>query len=253
MHAISPPVQQIARGAWNLFVVSLMRLIRSRQSWICLLLLAFATLAVIAWGRGGDRPELDFVEQIVMGVFLSFLLPIYCLCYGAAGIAADREEETLVYVLVSPLPRAVIYLAKLLAALSVVLVWTLGSLALLCLLAGPPGRAVWWQSNLPVLLGALAYTSLFHLFGVIWRRAALVGLAYTFFFEVLMSNIPGIAQRFAVAFYLRHLLRFATDPDSTATTAALQTLSPETSRWILGLLIVTLVALGTAWFDRREY
>jgi hypothetical protein len=102
MHGHPAVWKSLSRGAWNLLTVSFRRLARSRQTWICLLLLAFAGLVVVAWGRRPDRTPEEFVEQILMAVFVSFLLPIYCLCYGAAGISAEREEETLVYILLSP-------------------------------------------------------------------------------------------------------------------------------------------------------
>ena len=242
-------------------IVSFCRLARSRQSWICLLLLAFAALVVVAWSQRTDRLPSAFFEQILMGVFVSFLLPIFCLCFGTAGIASDREEETLVYILVAPIPRPLIYLSKLGAALAIVLCWTLGSLALLCLLAGPVGRAMWWQANFPVFLGALAYGSLFHLFGVIWRRAALVGLAYTFFFEVLMSNVPGIAQRLAIVYYLRRLMSFPLESDggpvatlaANASSTALEAVSVDAARGMMYGVIVSLVLGGMVLFSRREY
>jgi ABC-2 type transport system permease protein len=253
MHSSPVPARRILRGACNLFLISLVRLLRSRQSWICLLLLAFALLAVIAWGRRPDRPVTEFVDQILLGIFASFLLPIFGLCYGTAGIAADREEETLVYILVSPVPRPIVYGAKLASALVIVVAWTFISLSAICVLAGSAGRSVWWTSTPPALLGALAYASLFHLFGVIWRRAALVGLAYTFFFEVLLSNIPGIAQRFAVAYYLRNLLSYPSEADVSRGTVLVETLSSEASRNLLGCVFLGLVVVGTVWFSRREY
>ncbi len=255
MHEQTAIWKSLGRGTWGLWKVSFRRLARSRQSWICLLLLGFAGLVVVAWGRHPDRVLVQFVEQILMGVYVSFLLPIYCLCYGAAGISADREEETLVYVLLSPLPRSTIYLAKLSAALAISLIWAFGSHSVLCFLAGPAGRSAWWPAAGPILLGTLAYTSLFHLLGVVWRRAALVGLAYTFFFEVLMSNVPGIAQRMTISHYVRHLLRYLPEMEVTGkeAQAALATLSLEGARSILGLIVLALILFGTVLFTRREY
>ena len=86
--------------------VTLRRLVTSRQTVVSLLLLGFAVLAVIAWSLRRERTPDEFVNHIFLPVHISFLLPIFCLCYGAASISSDREEQTLVYLLVTPLQVA---------------------------------------------------------------------------------------------------------------------------------------------------
>ena len=154
-------------ATWYLFVVSLRRLVRSRQTMVSLLLLGFAALAVAAWAMRRERTAAQFTEEVFLTLFTSLLVPIFCLSYGTAGIASDREERTLVYLLVAPLPRPLVFLAKAFASLVPALVWTMGSLALLCRLAGKPGLETWpavWPS---VLWSTVAYVALFLLFSVV--------------------------------------------------------------------------------------
>ncbi|MFO0868396.1 MAG: hypothetical protein U0935_05560 [Pirellulales bacterium] len=193
-------------ATWHLFLVSFLRLIRSRQTMVSLLLLGFAALAVVAWALRRERTPAQFTEEVFLTLFSSLLVPIFCLSFGTAGIASDREEQTLVYLLVAPLPRPCVFLAKALASLVPALLWTVGSLALLCRLAGRPGAEAWGALWPSVVWSTVAYVSLFLLFSVLFRRATLLALAYSLFLETLVGNLPGIAKRMAVSFYLKCLV-----------------------------------------------
>ena len=115
--------QRLAGGVF-LAGLSFRRLIRSRQTLVSGMLLGFAVLATLAWSLRRDRigqrfPEpgefteqKKLIEQILIPIYVSFLLPVFCLCFGTASIAGDRDERTLAYLLVSPLPRPLIYTAK---------------------------------------------------------------------------------------------------------------------------------------------
>ena len=103
-----------------------------------------------------------FSNWVVFTVFLGFLLPIWSLelRHGSPG---RRESRTLVWLLTRPLPRWSIYLAKFLAVLPWCLALNLGGFAVLCLLAGPPGRTalgLFWPA---ILGGTIAFCALFHL------------------------------------------------------------------------------------------
>ena len=246
------------RATWRLFVVSLMRLVRSRQTMVSLLLLGFAALAVVAWAMRRERTPAQFIEEVFLTLYTSLLVPIFCLCYGTAGIASDREEQTLVYLLVSPLPRPFVYLAKACAAFVPALAWTLGSLALLCWLGRDAGRQAWPAVWPAVLFATLAYVSLFTVFSVVLRRATLLALAYALFLETLVGNMPGIAKRMAISFYLRCLVFDSAEQFNLKLRGLFQ---PEvflpvpgsTARMVLLLASGLLLLGGLAVFCRREY
>ena len=124
--------------------------------------------------------------------------------YATAGIAADREEQTLVYLLVSPMPRPLIYCAKCSASLLLAVAWTMGGMTLMCWLGGEAGRAAWHVLWPGVMWSTIAYVALFLLFGVMFRRATIVALAYALFIETLIGNMPGIAQRLAISLHRCH-------------------------------------------------
>lgn len=238
--------------------LSFRRLAKSRQTMVSVLLLAFAILAVIAWSLRRERTPLEFTEEILLPVYVSFLLPIFCLCYGTASISGDREERTLVYLLATPMPRPLIHLAKFGAVLLLTLMWTLGGMAILCRMAGPAGWEPFQRFWPAALWSTLAYMGLFHLFSVIFYRATIIALAYALFLETFVGNMPGVAKRVAITFYTRCVIFDAgsplgIDPAGGQNPALFLPVSGQTACVVLWGLAAALFLVGTWLFARREY
>lgn len=242
----------------HLFSLSLRRLFRSRQTVVCFLLLGFAAIAAVAWSMRRDRSSEQFIEEIFLAVYVSFLLPIFCLSYGTAGIASDREEQTLVYLLVSPLPRPLIFLAKCSASILLALAWTIGGMSVVCWFAGQSGREA-WQVLLPgILWSTVAYVAMFLLFSVMFRRATTIALTYALFIETLVGNMPGIAKRLAVSFYTRCLIFeagsvFGVSPSGPGNSDLFVGIPGSTAQMILNLLGGGMLLAGLLIFSLREY
>ena len=242
----------------HLASVSLRRLLRSRQTMVSGVLFVFAVLVVIAWSMRHERTPNEFVEQIALPIYVSFLLPLFCLCYASASISSEREEGALVYVLMTPLPRPLIHLAKYLAALVLSLSWTMGGFAILCAVAGEPGSQVFQALWSSVFFASMAYVSLFHLFSVVFRRATIIALAYALFFEVFLGKMPGTVKRLAISFYTQCLAfdasaEFGVSASGPHNPTLFLPVSAATAFGVLGGLAVGLFLLGTWLFARREY
>ena len=241
-------------AAWQLFAVALRRLVRSRQTLVCLVLIAFVGMVITAWSMRRDRSAEDFIE-IFLVLHISFLLPIYCLASASSGIAADREEKTLVYLLVSPLPRPMVYVSKFSAAAVLALFWTMGSLLLMVWLAGSAGRQAWplvWPS---VFLSTLGYVALFLLLSALFRRATIISLVYALFVETFVGNMPGTAKRIAVSFYTKCMI-FESDKDLDIEMGERNLFVPipgDAAFNTLAWLVAGLLILGMLVFSRREY
>lgn len=245
-------------GAWHLAWITLRRLVWSRQTIICALLLTLAALAVFAWSYRRDRTPAEFIEEVLLTVYVSFLMPIFCLSFASAGVASDREEQTLVYLLTTPLPRPFIFAAKAGAALAISLGWTVGSLALLCYLAGKPGADTFpsvWRS---VVASTVAYVALFQLFSVIFRRATIVALGYSLFLETLVGNMPGIVKRLTICFYTRCMIfesssNLGIGPTGSFNAILFQPIPGATAQTLLYAGSATLLLAGMWIFSTREY
>jgi ABC-2 type transport system permease protein len=238
--------------------ISLRRLFWSRQTMICLLLLCFAAVAITAWSMRRPRSAEDFVEHVFLTIYVGFLLPMFCLSFGTAGIASDVENRTLVYLLVTPLPRPLIFAAKSAASLLMSLAWTLGSLFVLCRLARAPGREAFpvvWQS---ILWSTFAYVALFQLISVSFRRATILALAYAVFLETFIGNMPGIVKRLTVSYYTRCMIfdgskELGIENSGPFDPNLFLPISGESAQVVLWLITAVLWVAGLLVFSYREY
>ena len=203
-----------------------------------------------------DWSFLSFSRWVVFVMFLGFLLPLFVLAYASAGIGTEREARTLIWLLSRPLPRWAVYLAKFFGGLPWCLLASLGGLTVLGLAGGELGwRAVqvYWPAAAG---GAVAFAALFHLIGAVFRRPAVVGLVYIFFFETLVANLPGSLKQLSLNYYVRSLMyNEATSEVHSAVPSNLDVYAPATptTAWVtLALATIGLTLLGMVLFGRQE-
>lgn len=237
---------------------SVRRQFLSRQTLVAGLLIGLCALIVLAWSRHRDPTTKRFGELMLMPTYVAFLLPILAVCYGASSIGGEREDGTLIYLLIVSVPRPLVYTMKFLASVSLAGCVSLVALAGLCALGGPAGRAAWpvfWPAS---LVGVMAYTSLFLLLGAVFRHGTVLALVYWFFLEVMLGNMPGVINRVSLAFYIRCLVYDAGQP------YRIQPLGPELRTQfhpipgpIAALVLLSVIAilylLGVLIFSRKEY
>ena len=255
----APKTSTLAACA-QVFRLSLRRQFFTRQTIVILVLLALAVLISYLWSmpwRSGSRTAAELASQIVLPLYMGFLLPVICLGYASAAIAEERTGETLVYLLTTNIPRPLIYLSKYAAALLLTLGMTLGGLAALCLVPGEIGRealGVFWTVT---VCATAAYVGLFLLFSAMVRRATFLALAYALMIETLIGNIPGVVKRITVSFYAKSWLYESGEPLGLAPKGVALSLfdpvSAATAQWVLGLASAGFAALGMWVFSRKEY
>ena len=115
-----------------------------------------------------------------------------------------------------------------------------------------------------VMWGSIAYLSLFMLFGALFRRSTVLGMAYAFLLEGLIGAMPGLLKRISLAFYTRCMAYDWAGQQSWPT--ALGTLGIDPSRTSIVLPVPGVIALGVligvtvlllllgAWrFSSKEY
>lgn len=197
------------RAFVTLWMLSFRRLFWSIGTPMLLLPLTACAMFLVRRRYAADAdPVMAFhgFSIFLLTVFASFVVPLCALAFGTASVGGDREDRTLLFLFIRPLPRGLILLAKFLAAWPLVLGFTCGAFWLFCRLAGPPGRAA-FDAYLPaVVYMASAYTALFHLFGALFRHSTIAALIYAVFMEVLLGNVPGIIRRVAINYYGRSLM-----------------------------------------------
>ncbi len=203
-----------------------------------------------------DWAFLNFSRWVVFTMYLGFLLPLFTLAYASGAFGSEREGRTLIWLHTRPLPRWAVYLAKFLGVLPWCLAASVGGFAVLCLAGGELGlRALttYWPAAVG---GTVGFAALFHLVGAVFRRPAVVGLVYAFFFETLVANLPGSLKELSLNFYTRSLLyNEATAAVTTVTPGSLDVYAPATpaAAWTTLLLAtLALTLLGMYLAGRQE-
>lgn len=268
-HPVAADTDLTQRSLWNrvatdfarctfLWQRSLRRQLFSRQTFVAVLLAVLCGLIVLAWSQRREPTTKRFAEEMLIPTYVAFLIPILAICYGASSIGGEREEGTLVYLLIASIPRPLVYAVKFVASLTLAACLAAAILGGLCLLGGPSGRDAWrifWPAS---LLGVMAYTALFLFLGAMFRHGTVIALAYWFFLEVVLGNLPGIINRVSLAFYVRCLIYAAgsnhqIQPLGEELRNQFRPIPGPTAALILSLLIATLFLAGMVTFWRKEY
>lgn len=244
--------------AWTTLTwVSFHRLVWSAGTAMVMLPLAGCLLFVLRRHPGGafTAKEFERFSEFVILVFASIVVPICALAFGTASIGGDREDRTLVFLLVRPIPRVLVLLAKVAATLPLVVGLVVGSFWIYCQLAGEAGRLAFSLYLPAMIFMTLAYVSLFHLFAVSFRHATIIALIYALFMEAILGNLPGIVKRVAINYYGRSLMYAAGQPEGLKPPPSdwFEPLGVETATWALCGIAAGGIVLAAAIFARREY
>ena len=182
------------------------------------------------------------------GFGLIVIVPIVSLVFAAAALGDVRDDGTLVYLWLRPLGRAPLVIAAAAAAVTVSLP--------LCV--APTALGGWFAADFvadsgSVALGALAaaalgtvaYSCLFVLLGLLFRKAVLWGIAYVLLWEGLAVGLGDFAERLSLRGYARSALSHISDVNLGFTTFGL-----ITSVVVLAAVCIASLALATVRLGR---
>ncbi|MCA9103707.1 MAG: ABC transporter permease [Pirellulales bacterium] len=247
------------RSLSTLLMLSFSRLLWSVSTLMLLFPLGGCVLFLLRRGYGRELDPLaafaDFSQEFMLFIFAPFIVPICTLAYATMSIGGDREDRTLVFLLMRPIPRAMVFLAKLLATLPLVVGLVVVSFVGFCYLAGTPGETAVRVYLPAVVYMSLAYVALFHVFAILFRHATIIAMVYSLFMEVFIGNMPGLVKRITVSFYGRSMifglgLEHGLDPPPAEWFAPVTpTVGAAT---LLGITAASVLA-GVLIFQYREY
>lgn len=192
-------IRQLA-GKWRLFLLVL----------LAALPIGLAVLVSLTLGEDENSNE-EFVNTLLDGLLIAGVMPIISLVLATALFSNEVEDHTLNYLVLRPVPRYQIVLAKLAAALAigiplvvlsgVIATWlgsgTVGSKIVL-LDSEPQAIAA---SGVALLLGFVAYSSLFTWAGLMSTRALPYALVYVVLWEGVVSSFFGGIRYLSVRGY----------------------------------------------------
>lgn len=205
-----------------------------------------------------DVEGLSIFTNIIMVVYLQFLILILSLFYGSSICLEEVEGKTMTYLVTRPIAKRWIilgkYLAYLLIIVAIIACGVIFSFLLLNFEA--LGNLSLYRTlfrHLGVLiLGIICYTALFTFMGTFWKRSIFFGLIFSFGWENVIQYFPGSTQRFAIIHYLKSLLPPAGGRFSFLT-FRLEPTAPGVAIITLFLLTAAFLSLGCMVFSLKEY
>lgn len=222
-------------------------LLRHQVSAAKLLLLGAMGLVavVVAVALSGSDDQVEAATRFTSAFGLGLVVPVGSLVLASSTLGDLVEDETLVYVWLRPTPRWALALAAWAASLSVTLPLVVLPLTLAGAVASGFDRDVVVGAAAATSLGVVAYTALFTLAGLVFRRALLWGLVYVFIWEFFVARAGAGAARLSVNSYPASVLAEATGVPLTLADRA-----P-----VLGVVVPIVVALAslalTTWRLQR--
>ena len=188
-----------------------------------------AIMIVVGWvvGNASSRSGSSAAGMIFDGASyadgfgLIVIVPIVSLVFAAASLGDARDDGTLVYLWLRPIGRAPLAAAAALASATVslplcVVPTVLGGWLATDFVAGSGRVAL--GALAAAALGTVAYSCLFVLLGLLFRKAVLWGIAYVLLWEGLAVGLGDFAERLSLRGYARSLLSQIAEVDLGFTT-----------------------------------
>jgi len=183
-----------------------------------LLLLALAALPVLValifdLGSSTEDPERWTARNLYQSFVITVVLPLTALLLGTSALGDEFEDGTAVYLLTKPIPRWQILLPKLAAAWVITAVIVGVSTVVSGIVATGGGSSIIPGFALAMLIGALAYCSVFVLLSVSTTRALIAGLVYVFLWEGAVTSIFEGARYLSIRHYTEGLGGYLADTE----------------------------------------
>ncbi|MCY4436648.1 MAG: ABC transporter permease subunit [Chloroflexi bacterium] len=175
----------------EIFLLSLKQLLGRWRVLVILILAALPSLLVLLirlLGEGNIGFHGEFVGVIIDAMITGGIMPIVTMTLATAAFGNELEDKTLYYLVLKPVPRISIVLAKLLAVLIVALPLVIASGVVASALVNAEARQMGIVA-IALAAGVTAYASIFTLAGLLTPRALAYGLVYVLVWEGLLSTI----------------------------------------------------------------
>ncbi len=171
--------------------------------------LAVFVTFLIARNTGPDRIEVTVRFLSVFG--LGLMVPILSLVLASSSLGQLVEDQTLVYLWLRPNPRWMLALAAWLASATVAVPVSVVPLTVAAAVGSGGDGATIGAAAASMALGAVAYTGVFTLVGLMVRRSLIWGLVYLFIWELFVARVGQGAARLSINTYPASVLAKLTD------------------------------------------
>ena len=199
---------------------------------------------------------------LIFGLIFTALVPLSALLLASGMVQDDVEEQTLTYLLIRPIARWAIYLAKLVGTVLVswirAAIFTIGTLV-----------TIYWgdehlvgtvlRERAVIIAGLLAlslcaYSALFGALSLLIRRMLVVGAIYIVAVEGVFGSIDFVIREATVVYYIRVLaVRWLDIPGADWSIDPATAVSTSTCVIVLLSIAAAFAAIGAFVFAMREF
>lgn len=180
--------------AETIFILAIRQSMSIRRVAVLLILAAIPlVIAIISEILGADWDG-EVTQGFIQGLIFNTGLPLIALIVAAPVFADEIEDQTLTNLMLSPISRWQISIPKMLAAVFIVAIpLTISTFVSILLVFDNESYSAAVLGAFGILIGSLAFVSLFAFVGTLTTRAVVFGIVYVFGFEALISSaIPGL-------------------------------------------------------------
>lgn len=227
---------------------------------VCFILAGMAFLFLRV--NQGQSPE--DIYPMLSGTLVFRFLPLVAAIFSMAVLAQEVEQKTIVYLLTRPVPRPQMLLMRTLAAATVVAILsTVAAILVSITVFGTEGlsNGYLWRDVKAILMGSLAYCSLFVFVSLLINRAMIVCLLFAFAWETSVPNMPGNMYYLSITSYLSAIAERPSGGQLENNNAlgflsgsmGTNLLTPGTAWFIMIALSIAMCVVGMTWFSRFEY
>lgn len=225
--------------------------------WIILgLILAGVSMLWASMSREGiGEPEYGLLVRLIVYRIVALAAAMFT----TMVISQEIEQKTIVYLVTRTVPRNALVFSRGLAA--VVAVTLMSWITLVCVglaVVGPSifGKSMFWMDAFIMLMGAVAYTSLFVFITLIVNRAMLLILVFTFVWEAFVPYLKGDMYLLTVNTYMSVLAQHP-DKNHLMAVTAMQSdatmVNPVFAWIVLPAVGIGFLVLSGWWFSRYQY
>lgn len=177
---------------WPMVVVTLRGALGRRRTILLALLVVLPVLIAGLIRIGGTTTDgAALTAGLLDALLVATVLPLVALVFGTGVLGSELDDGTAVYLLVKPIDRWRIVVAKVAVAagITIALVFPATLLAGMVVGAGRGGESIAIGFALAVIPGSILYAVGFVALSVMTSRALIAGLLYVFIWEGLLAGL----------------------------------------------------------------
>lgn len=238
--------------AETIFMLTLRQSLSLRKSAVLLLIAAIPLMIAVSTTVLSVDWDESSRQLFIQGIVAYTTLPLVALIVAAPIFADEIEDRTFTNLMLSPISRWQIAFPKITAAVLIVAIPMIVSVAAsILMIYTEETYTATAVGALGIVIGAIAFVSLFTFVGTLTTRAVVFGIVYVFGFEAFISSaIPGL-KYISISGMTISIMQELSSTLVDAPTSGSNQLPPVEYAAIALIAIIILCNIATVWRLKR--